>query len=230
MRQGVLLTVIFVSVSAMLVNAIAFTLPIMQQPYEQMRWAHLTYFLASVPLIPAIWKLTAPPPMSVVAAARTVLRAILFLSVVLLVLGRAARAVVGLIDSPPNWPVWNVKAFGLWFAAVFTGCFYMDGVCRALGLRGLGNRFYHWALMLIVIWVLDLVAQFELEYYSWRLILFTTLVLASVYSVGLWLLLRVRRHMGYILDGRCGRCGYQLLGITEPRCPECAWWAPSLFS
>jgi hypothetical protein len=46
------------------------------------------------------------------------------------------------------------------------------------------------------------------------------LVIYASFVVGVWVGSRYgRKHLGY--DGYCRKCGYDLRGLPEPRCPEC---------
>ena len=103
----------------------------------------------------------------------------------------------------------------------------------ALQRAGVGNN---WqtnllvsAIILLCLFGVDYVRSFLHSTFPlppWAVWSITALMLAGLLTWGLWLTRgRIRRRLRelLILEGFpiCGPCGYDLRGLTEPRCPEC---------
>lgn len=224
------MTAIFAIAPFLTVNLFALALPLLGGTLGPMRWGHVIYALILLPLIAALGKLTDPPPDHLPIRAERPLMFIIMSCTILLVVYALLYALMGLYLGRPL----RSKAFcGLTanlidLMVVVAGCYYVYALCRALGLRELGKQICCWGILLFAAWFLEKLADSYLERLSWAST-FSLLLYGFVHVAAFWRLFHLSRHIAYIEGGRCGRCGYSLVAITEPRCPECGWWADGLY-
>ena len=170
-----------------------------------------------------IWAITARTPPHDALAVSERLRRLLR---VLACLEIGSRAMWKLLRLLGPW----TESIYLWLpvsllavTSTVLGLSYLAHLARRLGLAGLGRSFPLVLWAYIPIALLERSAGLLGPEWTWL----ARYAFASVFltlCLWIWALVLLRRFgvkLTRALEGHCIRCGYLLMGLPEPRCPEC---------
>jgi len=222
-RFGLILLFWTLLLQYVLSNAIVHSLLLTQGITTNVKWSGLIHVIAGVPVLIGVWAITARAPGQGATAVSELLRCLLR---VLACLEIASQAIWRLLRLVGPW----TESIYLWLpmslvavTSTVLGLLYLAHMARRFGLAGLGRsfRFVLWAYIPITLLGRSL-GFLEPEWTWLARSAFASLFLALCLWIWALALLSIfSARLTRALQGQCIRCGYLLVGLPEPRCPEC---------
>ena len=229
LRRGSTLIIISLLLPTVLINITAFSFPLLGVGFTALPYLRIFWILFAAPLLIGVFLLTTRPssikPPGIEAHRGNCLRAI-SIGYVVVVFCYSVFRILGGVGDPCCLEVEAV----LGAVANVLGARYVVLLSLELNDASGARAAKRWALayaitraVIVLLTVADHVVQLDIaENLDWALELSWYGLHGWLWIWGFAILFRLRKILGRCLQHDCCiGCGYLLIGLTEPRCPEC---------